>query len=56
MPICLLASTVFSNSVWQRVWAAQSAEALRQGGALGSVAVMIAVLLFGFAGFLAAWA
>ena len=56
MPVCLLASTVFSNAVWQRVWAAESAHALRQGGAVGSFAVSVAVFLFGFSGFLAAWA
>lgn len=55
MPVCLLASTVFSESVWQRVWAANSAKALQQGGAFASVAVSVAVFLFGLAGFLAAW-
>ena len=55
MPVCLLASTVFSEAVWQRVWAAQSANELKTGGMVGAVAVIIAVFLFGFAGFVAAW-
>lgn len=56
MPVSLLASTVFSQSVWQRVYAAQTARALKKGGALASVTVVISVFLFGMAGFLAAWA
>jgi len=55
MPVCLLASTVFSQAVWQRVWAAQSAMELRLGGTVACVAVVLTVFLFGMAGFLAAW-
>jgi SSS family solute:Na+ symporter len=56
MPVSLLASTVFSQSVWQRVYAAQTARALQAGGALASITVVVTVFLFGMAGFLAAWA
>jgi len=36
MPVSLTASTVFSQSVWQRVYAAQTARALKEGGVLAS--------------------
>ena len=55
MPLCLTASTVFSEALWQRVWAAESPAALRRGGAIGAASVAAAVLFFGLCGLLAAW-
>uniref|UniRef100_A0A0G4FXD4 Sodium/solute symporter n=1 Tax=Chromera velia CCMP2878 TaxID=1169474 RepID=A0A0G4FXD4_9ALVE len=55
MPISLTAATVFNEGMWQRVWAAESKQALHIGGVLGSVGVVVTVFLYGFFGFLAAW-
>ena len=56
MPISLLAATIFSDAMWQRVWAAESKTAVYMGGLIGSVTTIIVVFLCGFCGFLAAWA
>ena len=55
MPLSLVAATTFSEGCWQRVWAAESPAALRFGGVVGGCACSAAILLSGFAGFLAAW-
>eukprot|EP01134_Creolimax_fragrantissima_P008372 CFRG8372T1 len=56
MPISLMASTVFSEAMWQRVWASESKSSLYFGAAVASVAISLVTFLFGFGGFLAAWA
>lgn len=56
MPCSLIAATVFSEAMWQKVWASKDKKAMIGGGFLASVLVMIAVFLFGFGGWLAAWA
>ena len=56
MPVSLIAATVFSDAMWQKVWASKDRTSLIGGGFLASVLVMIIVFLFGFGGWLAAWA
>mmetsp|Transcript_41579 Transcript_41579/g.98539 ORF Transcript_41579/g.98539 Transcript_41579/m.98539 type:complete len:556 (+) Transcript_41579:204-1871(+) len=55
MPLSLTASTLFSEAVWQRVWAAEGKASLRFGAAVGASATVVMVFLFGLAGFIAAW-
>jgi SSS family solute:Na+ symporter len=55
MPASLMAATIFNEGMWQRVWAAEDKTALRQGGVMGCVAVVIAIFLYGLFGFIAAW-
>jgi hypothetical protein len=40
---------------WQRVWAGRTPRSLVTGAFIGGSAVIVAVFLFGFGGFLAAW-
>ncbi len=47
MPCSLMSATVFSEAVWQRVWAAESLTSLRIGGILGTLSVTICVFLCG---------
>lgn len=55
MPLSLLACTLFSESVWQRVWASEDDAALQRASWIGAVAVSLTVFFFGFVGFLALW-
>jgi len=55
MPMSLMSATVFNEGMWQRVWAAEDSRALKQGGCIAAVAIVTAVFLYGFFGFLAAW-
>lgn len=55
MPASLMAATIFNEGMWQRVWAAEDKTALRQGGVMGCIAVTVAIFLYGFFGFIAAW-
>lgn len=55
MPCALMASTVFSEAVWQKVWASESRGSLIFGGSVAFVGITIAVFLFGLGGWLAAW-
>jgi len=55
MPVSLMAATIFNEGMWQRVWAAEDPRALKQGGIMGCIAVIIAIFLYGFFGFIAAW-
>jgi len=55
MPMSLMAATIFNEGMWQRVWAAENPAALKQGGIMGCVAVVIAIFLYGLIGFIAAW-
>ena len=45
MPCSLMSASVFSEAVWQRVWAAESPRSLRIGGIIGTIAVIICVFL-----------
>ncbi|GFR42610.1 hypothetical protein Agub_g3541 [Astrephomene gubernaculifera] len=56
MPCSLMASTVFSEAMWQKVWASTSRRAVVFGGGVGAALITVAVFLFGFGGWLAAWA
>ncbi|GIL45946.1 hypothetical protein Vafri_3056 [Volvox africanus] len=55
MPCSLIGATVFSEAMWQKVWASESKAAVLFGGGLGFVLITVAVFLFGFGGWLAAW-
>jgi len=55
MPLSLISATVFNEGMWQRVWAAQDERALKMGGCIACVWIVIAVFLYGLFGFLAAW-
>ncbi len=55
MPVGLFAATVFSEAMWQKVWASENRAAVIFGGAVGGFLTTIAVFLFGFGGWLAAW-
>eukprot|EP00201_Polytomella_parva_P018345 CAMPEP_0175050242 /NCGR_PEP_ID=MMETSP0052_2-20121109/7157_1 /TAXON_ID=51329 ORGANISM="Polytomella parva, Strain SAG 63-3" /NCGR_SAMPLE_ID=MMETSP0052_2 /ASSEMBLY_ACC=CAM_ASM_000194 /LENGTH=612 /DNA_ID=CAMNT_0016314437 /DNA_START=29 /DNA_END=1867 /DNA_ORIENTATION=- len=55
MPCSLLAATIFSESLWQKVWASKDRKALIFGGAMSSLGVTVVVFLFGLGGWLAAW-
>ena len=56
MPVSLIASTVFSEAMWQKVWASKDRKSMVGGGFLASVFVMLIVFIIGFGGWLAAWA
>ncbi|MEW5319668.1 MAG: hypothetical protein WDW38_010808 [Sanguina aurantia] len=56
LPCSLMAATVFSEALWQKVWASKDRQSLVFGGTLGFVMVTTAVFLFGFGGWLSAWA
>lgn len=53
LTISLISSTMFSEAMWQRVWASADKRALYGGAAIGCVAVIILVFLSGFGGWLA---
>ncbi|GLC41104.1 hypothetical protein PLESTB_001792000 [Pleodorina starrii] len=55
MPCSLMAATVFSEAMWQKVWASESRGAVVFGGGVGFALITVAVFLFGFGGWLAAW-
>jgi Na+/proline symporter len=54
--IALVCATVFSDAIWQRVWAAQDDKALYTGATVGFLLVTTVTGLIGFGGFIAAWA
>ena len=54
--ISLITSTFFSDSVWQRVWAAKNNSALITGSIVGATMTSLVSFMFGFGGFIAAWA
>lgn len=56
MPLALSGSVVFSESFWQKAWAANSDKDLKFGSFVASIIIIIIVFLFGFYGFIAAWA
>ncbi|KAI8892135.1 hypothetical protein BC833DRAFT_612569 [Globomyces pollinis-pini] len=53
--LSLTSSAMFSDAIWQRVWAAEDDDALIKGASVGSILVMFITFLFGFGGFLASW-
>jgi SSS family solute:Na+ symporter len=55
MPCSLMAATVFSEAIWQRVWASEDQKALRFGATAGAIGVIIVVFLIGFSGILGVW-
>lgn len=55
MPVSLMAATIFNEGMWQRVWAAEDEKALKQGGIIGGITVVVAIFLYGLFGFIAAW-
>ncbi|KAG2497326.1 hypothetical protein HYH03_004490 [Edaphochlamys debaryana] len=56
MPCSLMASTIFSEAMWQKVWASKDRRSVYFGGGIGFALITVAVFLFGFGGWLAAWA
>ncbi|KNC82499.1 hypothetical protein SARC_05225, partial [Sphaeroforma arctica JP610] len=56
MPVSMMAATVFNEAMWQRVWASENKASLMFGASVASVAVGCVTFLFGFGGWLAAWA
>ncbi|KAG2437853.1 hypothetical protein HXX76_005471 [Chlamydomonas incerta] len=56
MPCSLVAATVFSEAMWQKVWASTDRKSVVFGGFVGFGLTMFAVFIFGFGGWLAAWA
>jgi SSS family solute:Na+ symporter len=56
MPLSLTTATVFSEAMWQRVWASESPAAVRFGSMLGALLVFVVVFGIGFTGTLGGWA
>lgn len=56
MPLALAGSVVFSESFWQKAWAANSDKDLKKGSLIAAFIIIVIVFLFGFYGFIAAWA
>jgi len=54
--IAVTAANLFHQGYWQRIWAAQSDEALRRGAWLGGVATVVVVAVVGSFGMLAVMA
>ncbi|KAK2079580.1 hypothetical protein QBZ16_001975 [Prototheca wickerhamii] len=55
MPASLITSTVFSEAMWQRVWASESRRSLRRASFFAFAAVTLVVFFTGFLGLLGAW-
>jgi hypothetical protein len=53
LTVSLISSTMFSEAVWQRVWASATPRALYGGAVVGFVSITIVVFLSGFGGWLA---
>jgi solute:Na+ symporter, SSS family len=51
--IAIACAELFNQSSWQRVWAAKSIPALRQGFAIGSIMVFFLMMFFGVMGMIA---
>jgi Na+/proline symporter len=56
MPVSLMSATIFSEAMWQRVWASADRRTLLVGASLGCLGVIIVTFFFCFCGFLAVWA
>mmetsp|Transcript_20077 Transcript_20077/g.43727 ORF Transcript_20077/g.43727 Transcript_20077/m.43727 type:complete len:551 (+) Transcript_20077:139-1791(+) len=55
MPISLISGTIYSEALWQRVWAAEDEQALKRASVGACFFVMLVVFFFGFGGWLALW-
>ena len=53
--VALTSSALFSDAVWQRVWAAKDDKALMKGSFVGAFLVILISFTFGLGGFFAAW-
>lgn len=51
-----MGASIFSEALWQRVWASQDRKTLKLGAVMGATLVILVVFLTGLFGFLAAWA
>jgi SSS family solute:Na+ symporter len=56
MPLSLTTATVFSEAMWQRVWAAESPASARFGSVVGALLIFVVVFGIGFTGTLGGWA
>jgi len=56
MPVSLMSATLFSEAMWQRVWASADRRTLLVGASLGCAGVIVVTFFFCFCGFLAVWA
>jgi len=56
MPLSLMGASVFSEALWQRVWASQDHRTLKLGSYIGCAAIIFVVFMCGMFGFLASWA
>ena len=56
MPASLFAATIFSEAMWQRVWASKDKRAIHLGAIYGAIAVILVVFFAGLCGLLSAWA
>ncbi len=56
MPLSLMAASIFSEALWQRVWASEDEPTLRRGAYISCVIIILVVFIAGFFGFLASWA
>jgi Na+/proline symporter len=54
--VALISSTMFSDAVWQRVWAAKDKKALYIGASAGFLLASSITFLFGFGAFMTSWA
>jgi Na+/proline symporter len=56
MPLSLFMATVFSEAMWQKVWASESERTVKRGAWLGVVLILGVVFFSGYCGLLAQWA
>jgi len=56
MPLSLVTATVFSEAMWQRVWASEDKKALRFGAFTAVFLIFTVVFFFGAIGILGGWA
>lgn len=55
MPVSLISATIFSEAMWQRVWASKDKKTLYKAAALGGSGVVVVVFFFSLCGYLAVW-
>eukprot|EP00842_Homolaphlyctis_polyrhiza_P004622 jgi/Hompol1/5160/HPOL_004187-RA len=53
--VALTSSTLFSDAVWQRVWAAEDDKALIRGSIIAAILAALITFFFGWFAFLATW-
>jgi Na+/proline symporter len=56
LPLAMVTATFFSEASWQRVWAAESKEALHKGAIASCCMVILVIAVFGLCGLFSAWA